>query len=447
MTETPVERLVLSLSGPTVVSMLASSFYNLTDTFFVNRLGIGAAGAVGVMFSVMALIQAIGFTLGTGAGTWISRLLGAKERERADRVASTALFWGVLTGVLFGAAGLAFLRPLVRLLGATETIAPFAEAYGFWIFLAAPLMILSFVLNNLLRAEGRAGYAMIGITVGGLLNILLDPLLIGTAGLGIAGAALATAIGQAVGTILLLLPFLRKKTVLRPRLRAVRIFTNTPIGILRFGMPSLFRQGLAGVATVFLNTAAARYTDTAVSAMAVTGKVFMVIFSICLGVGQGYMPVAGYNCAAGRQDRLRRAARFVWIVGQSVVLLFGVLIAVWAKPLVKLFLADAEAAAYGAEALRLSCIGLQFVPFGVLVNMTFHAVGRPGLASFTASLRQGIFFLPLIFLLPPLLGWHGVALAQPAADLLSAAHSLPLWLRFWHRLPKTAQKNTLSDRV
>ena len=299
MTTGPVSRVVLSMGIPAVIGMLVTSIYNSADTYFVGQLGTSASGAVGVVFSLMNIIQAVGFTIGQGASSLISRRLGEKDYTHANRIASTALLLAVAFGLIILGAGLIFLDPFMRLLGATETMLPHAKAYANYILIAAPFMIISFVMNNLLRAEGKIKYAMIGISIGGLLNIGLDPLFIHTFQLGTAGAAIATGISQLVSAAILLAAYFRKGfTVVQPCVGQIEISGRMLLDIFKTGLPALLRQGLASVASVALNRSAMVYGDAAVAAMSIVSKVFMLIFSTSLGIGQGYQPVAGYNYGA-----------------------------------------------------------------------------------------------------------------------------------------------------
>ena len=315
MTQTPIPRLVATLAVPTIISMLVTAVYNMADTFFVAQLGTSAAGAVGIVFSLMAVIQAIGFMLGMGAGNLVSRYLGAKEQRQADCAASTAFFTALAFGLGITVLGTLFLDPLMRVLGATPTILPYARDYARYILFGAPVMCASFVLNNILRGEGKAMLAMVGIGLGGVLNIGLDPLFIYAFGLGIAGAAIATLLSQCVSFAILLACFLRRKSAVRLHIGQVSRKAEVYARIIKTGMPSFCRQSLASVATVLLNVNAAVYGDAAVAAMSVVGRIFMFVFSFMLGFGQGFQPVAGYNFGAKRYDRVRGATYFTMLVG------------------------------------------------------------------------------------------------------------------------------------
>lgn len=435
MTQTPIYKLIPTLAVPTIISMLATALYNMADTYFVSKLGTSASGAVGILFSMMALIQAVGFTIGMGSGTQISRLLGKKKQEYAEAVSASAILNGLVMGVLIAVVGMCFTEQIVRLLGATETIVPYAVDYARYIFLATPMMITCFVLNNQLRSEGKAKYSMIGILAGGLLNVALDPLFIFTFRFGISGAAIATALSQTVSMILLFLPFIRKKTVLKLSVRHISAKPRVYFDILKFGLPSLFRQGLASVASVLLNRSAAEYGDSAVAAMSIVGKVFMVLFSVLIGFGQGYQPVVGYNYGAGNQKRVREAFWFTLKLGTAAMAVFGVLSYIFAPQMIQLFLKeDREVTEIGTMALRMQSIAMPLMALGVVSNMTFQAVGKTISATFLTSMRQGIFFIPLIWLLPGWLGILGVEIAQPIADSVTFVFCIPYMVVFLRRL-------------
>ena len=443
MTETPIPKLICSLSVPTIISMLVTAFYNTADTFFVSKLGTSASGAVGVVFSVMAIIQAVGFTIGMGSGAWISRLLGQKDKEKASEVASTGLFVGIVIGCILTVVGLVFLSPLMKILGATDTVLPYAKDYARYILFGSPIMITTFVLNNILRSEGKARFAMIGITTGGLLNIALDPFFIFTLDLKTAGAAIATLISQCIGVALLFIPFFLKKTDVKLSIKKTKVFSSTPLIILKNGLPSLCRQGLASVSSIFLNNAAAVYGDPALSAMSIVGKIFMMLFSVILGFGQGYQPVCGYNYSSEHFERVKKAALFMLLVSHISVVILGGAAAIFAPNIIKLFIRDDfEVIKIGTSALIAQSVALQFIPLGVLCNMTFQSIGKSWTASILSSLRQGVFFIPLILLLPKWFNIFGVEIAQAVADVLNFFVAIPFFIWFLKSLKKMDQKKT-----
>ena len=374
--------------------------------------------------------------LGMGSGGYISRLLGQKQNEKANEVASSAFFTAAMLGIAITLFGTLFLDTLMRALGATETILPYAEEYAQVILLGAPFMCTSFVMNNDLRAEGRAVLAMLGIGFGGLLNMVLDPVFIFTFDMGIQGAAIATVLSQVVSFAILISHYIRGRSAVRIRLRWVSRQRAVYWEILRTGAPSFFRQGLASVASVMLNRAAGLYGDAAIAAMSVVGRVFMFILSALLGFGQGFQPVAGYNYGARRYDRLRQAYFFCLKVGVVGLFIMAAIGFMFAPDIMAIFRRDDPLViAIGSRAFRLQCALLPFQALVVISNMLFQSTGQAKEATLLAVSRQGLFFLPLILLLPALFdSILGVQLAQPIADLLTALLTLPLVIRFWRKL-------------
>ena len=435
MTKTPVPKLVTGLAVPTIISMMVSAIYNMADTFFVSQLGTSAVGAVGIVFSLMAIIQAIGFTLGMGAGTIVALHLGAKEEEEATCAASTGFFSALVLGVLLTVFGSIFVKPLMAVLGATDTILPYAEAYGEYILLAAPIMCASFVMNNIFRCEGKSVLGMLGIGTGGILNIILDPVFIFGLGMGTAGAAVATALSQLVSFLILLTLFLKGKSDVRLRISKVSRQAEMYLNIITRGLPTLCRQGLASIASVALNVNAAIYGDAAVAAMSIVGRIMFFMFSAMLGFGQGFQPVAGFNYGAGKYDRVNEAIRFTTVVGTVVMAVFSVIIFIFSPQILMAFRKDdVQVIALGSFALRAQCLVMPFCGITTTANMALQSTGQSGRATFLAMCRQGVFFLPLILLLPRISGVLGVQLAQPLADVGTLVVSIPFLLAFVKKL-------------
>lgn len=417
MMETPVNKLIPKLAVPTIISMLITSIYNMADTFFVSQISTSASGAVGVNFSLMAMIQAIGFTLGMGSGNYISRMLGAKERERAQRACSTAVYAAVFCGSLLAIFGLTNIDVLVRMLGATKTIAPYAAAYGKYILLAAPYMTVSFVFNNHLRSQGNASLSMIGITVGGVLNVVLDPILIFGFSMGISGAAIATIVSQFISFLILLILVIHSSNVLKPNPKYFTWKLWVYKEIISAGLPTLGRQGLASAASVFLNVAASGFGDAAVAAMSIVTRIMMFVNSALIGFGQGFQPVCGFNFGAKRYDRVLEAYDFCKKVAVVFLTIMGIIMFCIATPLMKIFRKeDLEVIRIGAIALKMQCVMLPFQAYIIMGNMLTQSIGYSFRATITATARQGLFFIPAILILPKMFGLFGVQLAQPVAD-------------------------------
>ena len=434
MTETPIPQLILSLAAPTILSMLITSIYNLADTFFVGQISTSASGAVGVVSSLMAIIQALGFMLGHGAGTIISRSLGSRDTTAATRFASTSFFTALVFGVVLAVAGLGTLPHFMMLLGSTETILPHACAYARPILIAAPLMISSLVMNNILRYEGKASFAMIGLVTGGVLNIALDPLFMFVFGLGTAGAGIATALSQSISFCILLSMFLRGKTVSQFRLSAVTREARDFGRILLGGAPSFGRQGLNSIGGMLLNLAARSYGDAAVAGMSIVSRIFMFIISVAIGVGQGLQPVASFNYGARKYRRVRQAAIFTIEAAFCMLVVLVVLCWVNGDALVRLFRDDPAVTAVALPAFHYQCLAMLLQPIIVVANMTFQSVGASGRATFLACCRQGVFFIPLILILPRTHGLFGVEICQPIADVLTFLVSLPFLIAFLQQL-------------
>ena len=436
MTETPIPKLILGLAAPTILSMLITSIYNLADTFFVGQISTSASGAVGIVSSLMAILQALGFMLGHGSGSIISRSLGSQNTDAATRFASTSFFTALVFGGIITAAGLLTLPDFMMLLGSTETILPHACAYARYILLAAPIMMSSLVMNNILRYEGKASFAMIGLVTGGLLNIALDPLFIFGLGMGTAGAGLATALSQTISFCILLSMFLRGKTVSQFRITAV---TRSPAEfgtILMTGMPSFGRQGLNSIGGMLLNIAARGYGDAAVAGMSIVSRIFMFIISVVIGVGQGLQPVAAFNYGARKFRRVRQAAIFTMGAAFCMLVVLVALCWVDSDALIRLFRDDPDVTAVALPAFRFQCLAILLQPVTVVANMLFQSVGKAGRATFLACCRQGVFFIPLILILPRTLGLMGVETCQPIADVFTFIVSLPFLLAFLNQLSR-----------
>lgn len=434
MTQEPVDRLICSLAVPTIISMLITSIYNMADTFFVSQIGTSASGAVGIAFSLMAIIQAIGFTFGNGSGNYISRLLGQKKSKYASKVAATGFFSALIFGGILSALGLTFLDSLVYSLGATETIAPYAKEYIRYILIGMPYMAASFVLNNILRFQGSAFYAMLGIGTGGILNIALDPILIFGLDMGTGGAALATIISQFVSFCILFYNSGLSGTI------KIQFKNFTPKWkiykeILRGGLPSFYRQSFGSIAMIALNFSAGPYGDAAIAAMSIVTRVFQFAISAMIGFGQGFQPVCGFNYGARRYDRVLDAFWFcvktsaVALVATSAVLfvLSSQIISVFRKE-------DLEVVAIGTWALRFHCLGFPLSAWVVMVNMLLQTIGKGTLASIVAISRQGLFFLPSILILPHIFGILGVQISQPVSDVFAFLLTLKIGISILREL-------------
>lgn len=426
MTTAPIPKLVTSLAVPTIISMLITAFYNIADTYFVGKINTQATAAVGIAFSVMAIIQALGFFFGHGSGNYISRKLGAKDTRSAEKMASTGFFCSLIVGVFVMLLGLLFITPLSKALGSTPTILPYTEKYLGIVLLGAPFMAASLVLNNQMRFQGNAVYAMIGITVGAVINIGLDPLLMFTFGLGISGAAIATVTSQICSFLVL--------WVMEHRGNNIRIswanFTPTPDmlkEIVQGGTPSLFRQGLSSLATICLNHSAGMYGDAAIAGMSIVTRICAFINSFVIGFGQGFQPVCGFNYGAGIYERVKSGFWFCVRVGSLFLLVCSAIGFIFAPEIIETFRkGDPAVTAIGTNALRWQLVSLPLCAWIVLCNMMLQTIRKPVPATILAASRQGMFFIPLVWILPLFLGLTGVEITPAIADVCSALLAIPL---------------------
>ena len=430
MTETPVAKLVTMLGIPTIISMLVTSIYNMADTYFVSSLGTSASGAIGIVFGLQAILQAFGFMFGQGSGSIISRRLGARDTEGAVKFASTAFFASFAVGLAVAIPGLIFIRPFMYLLGSTDTILPYAIEYATYILIAAPFLTSSCVLNNILRFEGMSAFAMIGLTAGGILNMFGDPLLMFVFHMGVSGAGLSTCLSQIVSFSILLSMFLRKKTQSRIRLKSISRDMDDMWLIINTGVPSLIRQGLNSVSTMILNNQAAMYGDAGVAAMSIVNRVTFFIFSVGLGMGQGFQPVAAFNYGAGKRGRVKKAFWFTIVIGELMLGVLAITCFLFAPEIIRFFRDDDSVVDFGVFALRCQCIAIFCQPMAVCSNMLFQSLGKSGRAAFLSALRSGLYFIPVILILPVFIGKAGIQLAQPIADVLAFLTAIPFVIPF-----------------
>ena len=429
MTETQVAKLILNLGIPTTISMLITNIYNMADTYFVGTLGESAQAATGVLFTVQAIMQGIAFMLGHGGGTFISRALADKNTKEATTYISSAFFTGGIIGLIITVLGLTFLELLVRFLGCTETIVPHAMDYGMWILLAAPFIICSFILNNGLRYEGKAFYAMFGLTAGGLLNILGDYILVMKCGLGVYGAGLATAASQVVSFGILLFMYLKmaQSTI---QFKAVSKDIHLYIRIARIGLPSLIRQGLTSVTNGLLNNITKPFGDAAIAAMSVVSRYSNFLMCVGLGMGQGFQPEASFNYQAKKYARVKKGLLFTTAFGLVFIGAMSTVSIIFAEPIISIFQKHPDVIEIGSKALRFTAVGMMFMPFSVPVNMLYQSIQQPTISSVLSLIRSGMVTIPLLLFGVPFLGLLGIQIAQPTADVIAGLISIPFIIRF-----------------
>lgn len=427
LTQAPVSRVILTMAVPTIVSMLVTCFYVIVDTYFVGQLNTQSTAAVGIVFPLMSIIQAIGSFFGHGSGAYMSRELGARRTDNASSMATTGLVYALQTGILIAILALFFLRPLSLLLGSTATSLPYTEQYMAIILIGAPFQIASFTLNSQLRMQGNARYAMWGIISGALLNVVLDPILIFACNLGLRGAALATVIGQLVSVaILLAMCHFRATAGVRLRPRFLSLHWHYVREIVYGGSPSLSRQGLASISVVLLNVAAAGYGDAAVAAMSIVSRVTMFVMAVIVGLGQGFQPFCGYCYGAALYNRLRHGFWFTVRVGFIFLLFFSAVFFCFAEQTIAVFRDDAIVIAIGSTALRWHLAVYPLNAYIMVGNMMLQTTRRPLRANVLSSARKGLVFIPFILILPHLFGLMGIAMCQAVCDVVTFIIAIPI---------------------
>ena len=430
MTESPVRQLVMKMAGPTIISMMVTALYNIIDAFFVGHISTEATAGVGVSFAYMTFINAIGFFFGHGSGNYISTALGAKKYGDAEKMAATGFFSSMGMGAIAAVVGLFFLSPRSQMMGATPDIVPYSNDYLLFILIGTPFMMSSLTLNNQLRLQGNARYAMVGISTGAVLNIFLDALLIYGFDMGVMGASLATCISQMVGWVVLLLGTEKSGNV-HIRFRNFTPTLRSYIDIFNGGAPSLCRHVFVCISTIMLNRYAAFYAApgteaSAIAAFAIVSRVMMFAFSIILGIGQGFQPVCGFNHGAGLHQRVRKSFIFTTQLATIILIVISIAFAIFAPDIVSLFRSeDAELVRIGSRVLRWQCLSFPLIGVSTVTNMMYQTTRKTLVATLLSMGRQGIFFIPTIMILPLFIGFQGVEMTQAVADALTFLLALP----------------------
>lgn len=439
MTKSPLTRLIISLGIPTTISMLVTNIYNMVDTYFVGTLGESQQAATGILFTLQAIIQAIAFMLGQGSGSMVSKALADKDTEEASEYVSSGFFSGAAIGVVLMAAGLIFLTPFMRLLGSTDTILPYARQYGVCVLVMCPIVICSFVLNNNLRYEGKAFYAMIGLVTGGIINIFGDYLLIKVIPLGVLGAGVATAVSQFI-SFLILLYFYRRMAQGKISLKFISRKAETYLTVCRVGFPALIRQGLSSISSGLLNNLTRPYGDAAIAAMSVVNRFTAFVMCVGLGVGQGFQPVAAFNYQARKYSRVKKGLLVTMGVGFCMICCLAVPGFLFAEKVVYLFQKSPAVVEIGTTALKCSCVGVVFLSLSVPINMLYQSTRQAGLSSFLSMLRNGLTLIPLLLITTHFWGLRGIQISQPLADIATGIISIPFIVSFLNKKLEDSQE-------
>lgn len=429
MTKTPLVKLIVSLGIPTTISMLVTSLYNMADTYFVGTLGESPQAATGILFTLQAIIQAVSFMIGQGAGTMVSKALADRNMDEACEYVSTGFFTGLFAGSIFLVFGLLFLEPMLIFLGSTETILPYAKQYGACVLISCSVVMGSFVLNNVLRYEGKSFYSMIGLISGGLLNIFMDYVFVMIFKWGVLGAGIATAASQAI-SFGVLLYFFMKMGESKIRFSSISRNITTYLTIMKVGFPSLVRQGLASISGGLLNNITRPFGDAAIAAMSVANRFSMFVMCVGLGIGQGYQPVAAFNYQAKRYDRVKRGLLATMTIGFCMVACLAIPSIFLAEHIVYAFQKSPAVMEVGVLALRAACMGALFLPFSIPVNMLYQSTRQVKLSTFLSMMRNGLMFMPTLLITTHFWGILGVQISQPLADMLTGLVGLPFAVSF-----------------
>jgi len=435
MVNTNVYKLILLLGIPTTISMLITNIYNLADTYFVGTLGESPQAATSVLFTLQCIIQAIAFMLGQGAGTHLSKALATKDTDNANRYVTSSFFIGMVLGFLLMIFGLIFLEPFVKLLGSTNSALKYSKDYGLWILIAAPFMIGSLILNNTIRFEGKAFYAMFGISIGCLLNIFGDYIFINHMDLGIFGAGMSTAISQIISFVILLV-MQQKFCTSKLQFKSISKKFITYFEICRAGFPSLIRQGVTAISNGILNTLSKPYGDSAQAAMGIVSRYVNFMLCVGIGIGQGFQPFVAFNYQAKKYKRVIKGMIFTLLFSIGVVsflAFFGLIIP---SQLIKLFQDEKETVRIGVYALKIASIGAIFVPICIVTNMAYQSIRKSEIASFLALLRSGLIFIPLVYILKHYINLKGIQIAMPISNIMAGLLSIPFLLWFIIKTPK-----------
>ena len=434
MTSEPIGTLLLGLSIPTIISMMVTNIYNIVDTAFVGTLGTSESAATGIVFGYMAILQALAFMCGQGAGSIMSRRLGAKDIKEATKFASTGFFMSFSLGLIVAVLTYIFMDPLLILMGSTSTIAPYARIYIIYILLSAPFFTSSFTMNNLLRYEGKAKLGTVGMMTGAVLNICGDYVLMFVLKLGIAGAGISTAVSQFISFAILLFMFLSGKTQTKISIKYVANDFASIFEIVAVGFPSLLRQGLNSISTMLLNRCAAVYGDEAVAAMSIVSRISFFPMSVAIGIGQGFQPISSFNFGANRKDRVREAFWTAFVASEIVLLIISIPIYLFSGNLIQLLRDDNEVIRIGIRALHLMCVGQLFIPLTMMVEMGFQSTGAKLYATFASSLRSGLLLIPTLLMLTKLRGLSGIQESQPLSFIFTFIVCIWLCKKYLDRL-------------
>lgn len=437
----PISKALLAMGIPTMLGMMVNAIYNLVDAYFVGGLGTSQMGAISVVYPLGQVVVGLGLLFGNGSASYLSRLLGNREQEQANRVASTALYSSVAVGAVMIIFSLIFLRPILRLLGATDSIMPYAMTYAGIYVVSCIFNVFNVTMNNIVTSEGAAKTTMFALMAGAVLNIGLDPVFIYTLDMGVAGAAIATAISQIVSTLIYLTFIFRKKSIYSFKMKNCTFTKEIMSEIFKIGIPTLVFQILTSLSISLVNTQAGPYGDSVIAGMGAVTRIVSMGSLIVFGFIKGFQPIAGYSYGAKKFDRLHKAIRTSILWSTVFCVIYGLLLTIFSSRIIAQFTdGDLEMIRVGTQSLRIN--GLSFLLFGfyTVYSSLFLALGK-GLEGFVlGACRQGICFVPVILILPAFWGINGILYVQPIADVLSAIITVFMALHLHKELALAKQR-------
>jgi putative MATE family efflux protein len=445
MAEMPIPKLLTEMSIPAIIGMLVSAVYNIVDTIFVGRIGTEAIGAVTIAFPLFMVISAIGLTFGIGSASFISRLLGENNKEMANKVSTTSIITTFILGIILAVGGLYNLKPLLRLFGATDAIMPYAVSYTAIIIFGSVFTMSNMNMNNMVRAEGSAKMSMIALTTGAILNIILDPILIFTFNMGIAGASIATVFAQAVSTVMLIAFYKSDKSVLDFKIREFSPSLSIYTEIMKIGIPTLIRQLLSSVAMTLLNNMAAVYGSSVVASVGIINRVFSLGFFVTAGFTQGFQPVAGFNFGARQIQRLKDSITVTIKRTTFFGIALFVLFFFFNQEVIGVFSQDSEVIKIASRGLKFYSLVLPLLGFSITINTLFQALGHGIPATILSLSRQGLFFIPALFILSKRFAVQGLFMAQPVADSLTFILTALLFVYVYKEIKELEDVESLKN--
>ena len=426
-----VPKALASLAIPTILSQLITMIYNLADTLYIGQTGNPyMVAGVSLSFPLFFIIVAVANLVGIGGGSLISRMLGANRPEEAKRISSFGFWLGIGLSLIYSITVLAVMEPLLKLLGASSNTLPYARDYTFWVIVVGGVpTAISSSLAHFLRSEGCAKHASFGIAAGGILNIILDPIFIFPLNMGVKGAAIATMLSNVASMVyfLLIIYRMRERTVLSMSPKNIRLPWVQIKQMLSVGFPAALATLLVCLSNMVINRLSANYGDIALAAFGIVKKIDMIPMSVSMGLSQGMLPLMAYSYAAKNYSRMHSVSNTgrTWAIGFSLICI--AVFQIVPSFLVRVFIPDPETIVLGTKFLRIACLAVPVMQLNFLLNTTFQAMGKGTQSLILSICRQGLFNIPLLFLMEHLAGIFGIIWTQLIADSLTLIIAIGLY--------------------